>query len=178
MEGGPPPAPPSSSLGDAPSAPAALDLPSNRFELELEFIQCLASPAYLHHLATSGLFSDKSFMSFLDYLGYWRRPEYARFLTYPHCLYFLDLVTSSEAFRREMANVGFRNFVHEQQFYGWQFRSRHLYGSGATETAGAGSDEGGASGGGGGGGGSDGNVGGELMVSEAAGGDAGGSAAA
>ena len=65
---------------------------------------------------------------------------------YPHCLYFLDLlvppdsdvdkdekggssIDSGEAFRREMAQVPFRNFVHEQQFYSWQFRSKHLYGS-------------------------------------------------
>jgi len=37
---------------------------------------------------------------------------------------------SGEAFRREMAQVSFRNFVHEQQFYSWQFRSARLYGGG------------------------------------------------
>lgn len=37
---------------------------------------------------------------------------------------------SGEAFRREMAQVQFRNFVHEQQFYSWQFRSARLYGKG------------------------------------------------
>uniref|UniRef100_A0A6U6IBL1 Mediator of RNA polymerase II transcription subunit 31 n=1 Tax=Odontella aurita TaxID=265563 RepID=A0A6U6IBL1_9STRA len=112
---------------------STIDLPRNRFELELEFVQCLASPAYLHHLATSGLLSDSSFLSFLEYLRYWSRPEYARFITYPHCLYFLDLLTTNETFRREMANVAFRNFVHEQQFYSWQFRSRKLYGRGVPE---------------------------------------------
>ena len=38
---------------------------------------------------------------------------------------------SGEAFRREMAQVQFRNFVHEQQFYSWQFRSARLYGKGS-----------------------------------------------
>ena len=38
---------------------------------------------------------------------------------------------SGEAFRREMAQLPFRNFVHEQQFYSWQFRSARLYGRGA-----------------------------------------------
>jgi hypothetical protein len=36
---------------------------------------------------------------------------------------------AGEAFRREIAHVPFRNFVHEQQFYSWQFRSARLYGS-------------------------------------------------
>lgn len=36
---------------------------------------------------------------------------------------------AGEAFRREIAQVPFRNFVHEQQFYSWQFRSARLYGS-------------------------------------------------
>lgn len=79
---------------------------------------------------------------------------------YPNCFYFLDLLVppddnddanpdgmtdendtakqstkgnvtdSGEAFRREMAQVQFRNFVHEQQFYSWQFRSGRLYGRG------------------------------------------------
>lgn len=75
---------------------------------------------------------------------------------YPNCLYFLDLLVpgdedgedtldtesdgkkiskakktdKGEAFRREMAQVQFRNFVHEQQFYSWQFRSGRLYGKG------------------------------------------------
>ena len=105
-------------------------LPKNRFELELEFIQCLASPAYLHYLATSGLLSDPDFLAFLEYLTYWKQPNYIRFITYPHCLYFLNLLLTNERFRREIATVQFRNFVHEQQFYSWQFRSKHLYGSG------------------------------------------------
>mmetsp|Transcript_5560 Transcript_5560/g.8507 ORF Transcript_5560/g.8507 Transcript_5560/m.8507 type:complete len:175 (+) Transcript_5560:162-686(+) len=106
------------------------ELPSNRFELELEFIQCLASPAYLHHLATTGVLADTAFLKFLEYLQYWKNPEYSRFLQYPHCLYFLDLLVSNSTFRRELANVAFRNFVHEQQFYAWQYRASTLYGTG------------------------------------------------
>lgn len=127
--------------------------------LQLEFVQSLASPAYLHYLATSGILYQSSFLDFLRYLRYWKRPEYAKYLQYPHCLYFLDLlvppssdsledvdssdndggtgvaagVDSGEAFRREIAQVPFRNFVHEQQFYSWQFRSARLYGSSKEE---------------------------------------------
>mmetsp|Transcript_29460 Transcript_29460/g.33897 ORF Transcript_29460/g.33897 Transcript_29460/m.33897 type:complete len:128 (+) Transcript_29460:49-432(+) len=115
-------------------------LPPNRFELELEFLQCLASPAYLHHLATTGVLSDPKFIDFLNYLKYWKSPEYVKFVSYPHSLYFLELLTTSDKFRREMGEASFRNFVHQQQFFAWQFRSRHLYGTGLQETADGSSD--------------------------------------
>ena len=117
---------------------------------QLEFIQSLASPAYLHYLATSGILYQSPFLDFLRYLRYWKEPQYAKYIIYPQCLYFLDLLVPpgddadpsdgsggsssnnntdiGEAFRREMAQVQFRNFVHEQQFYSWQFRSKNLYG--------------------------------------------------
>jgi SOH1 len=92
-------------------------LPENRFELELEFVQAFASPAFVHFLATSRL--DESLSSslsssqvvvvgqqqhhqqqqspfqqlqpFLHYLyNTYSQPEYARFLRYPHALYFLE----------------------------------------------------------------------------------------
>ena len=140
-------------------------------QTQLEFVQSLASPAYLHYLATSGILYQQSFLDYLRYLRYWKQPQYAKYLLYPHCLYFLDLLVppgsdpdenddgddveeggdnagdgskkksntnatktdSGEAFRREMAQVPFRNFVHEQQFYSWQFRSARLYGKGVEE---------------------------------------------
>ncbi len=137
------------------NVPAVSDqnLPDNRFELELEFIQSLASPAYLYHLATQGYFQEtedqdsslgtsgggggsggsSSFIDFLRYLrSYWTKPEYAKYITYPHCFFFLDLLIENETFRKEIAQVPFRNFVHEQQFFNWQYRSRVLYGSGVT----------------------------------------------
>lgn len=112
------------------AAPPSEELPENRFELELEFVQCLASPAYLHHLATTGILSESSFMQFLEYLQYWKRPEYARLIQYPHCLFFLDQLINNPVFRRELANMSFRNFIHEQQFYSWQYRAHKLYGQG------------------------------------------------
>mmetsp|Transcript_924 Transcript_924/g.1943 ORF Transcript_924/g.1943 Transcript_924/m.1943 type:complete len:207 (-) Transcript_924:76-696(-) len=128
----------SDNTGDGASADISRDdvlskLPDNRFELELEFIQSLASPAYLHYLATSNYLTDPAFIAYLRYLQYWREPPYSRFITYPHCLAFLDLLLTNETFRRELATVPFRNFLHEQQFYSWQHRSRHLYGSGGND---------------------------------------------
>eukprot|EP00804_Cyclotella_cryptica_P001267 CCRYP_012741-RA/>CCRYP_012741-RA protein AED:0.14 eAED:0.09 QI:0/0/0/1/0/0/2/0/123 len=100
------------------------------FQTQLEFVQSLASPAYLHYLATSGILYQSSFLDFLRYLRYWKRPEYAKYLIYPNCLYFLDLLVPPDDDCEEMAQVQFRNFVHEQQFYSWQFRSARLYGTG------------------------------------------------
>lgn len=107
-----------------------LDLPPNRFEIELEFLQCLSSPNYLHHLAISGMLNDPSFIGYLQYLQYWKKPEYVRFVTYPNCFYFLDLLLTNPRFKRELANVPFRNHVHEQQYYAWKYRTENLYGSG------------------------------------------------
>jgi mediator of RNA polymerase II transcription subunit 31 len=147
-----------SAISSSSSSSSSLPPDRDRFELELEFVQCLASPAYLHYLATSGILYQSTFLDFLRYLRYWKLPQYAQYLTYPNCLYFLDLlvpppsaitnngekkdattssssnveVDTGEAFRREIAHVPFRNFVHEQQFYSWQFRSARLYGGGST----------------------------------------------
>ncbi|XP_073874508.1 mediator of RNA polymerase II transcription subunit 31 isoform X2 [Macaca fascicularis] len=51
-----------------------------RFQLELEFVQCLANPNYLNFLAQRGYFKDKAFVNYLKYLLYWKDPEYAKYL--------------------------------------------------------------------------------------------------
>ena len=50
-----------------------------RFSLEIEFVELLSNPYFLHSLATSpqNYFEDSRFLNFLKYLEYWRRPEYA-----------------------------------------------------------------------------------------------------
>lgn len=154
-------------------------LPANRFELELEFVQSLASPAYLHFLSTyrdpegtaasdskdngssnTLLLQDPAFQSFLRYLyDTWSRPEYARFLTYPHCLYFLQLLindggnchnndkdnddddseptsSANNVVAKEWTLPAYRNFCHQQQFLAWQHRHATLYGKGLMTTAG------------------------------------------
>jgi hypothetical protein len=100
-------------------------------------VQSLASPAYLHFLATStttdgqSLLLDPKFKEFLKYLyRTWREPEYSIYITYPHGLYFLELLINNESFCRELAQVSFRNFCHQQQFYTWQHRFVTLYGGG------------------------------------------------
>ena len=55
-----------------------------RFELELEFVQSLANPFYLHSLAQQGILNQPSFVNFLKYLLYWKEKDYARFIL---CVY-------------------------------------------------------------------------------------------
>jgi mediator of RNA polymerase II transcription subunit 31 len=114
-------------------------LPPNRFELELEFVQALASPAYLHFLATyregdSPIFlQDPQFKEYLKYLfNTWSLPEYSKFLSYPHALFFLELLCGDDAAKvaREWTLPQFRDFCHQQQFLAWQHRHKQLYGRG------------------------------------------------
>eukprot|EP00980_Cylindrotheca_fusiformis_P004609 scaffold982_cov139-Cylindrotheca_fusiformis.AAC.22 len=130
-------------------AESSAELPKDRFSLELEFatthspipiigqVQSLASPAYLHYIATITTNEGKSlllcprFKAFLRYLHKtWTRPEYARFIIYPNALYFLEVMINNEAFCRELGQVPFRNFCHQQQYYAWQNRFATLYGTG------------------------------------------------
>lgn len=117
------------------------DLPPNRFSLELEFLNALASPAYLHFLATTKsetgdclLLQEPEFIAFLRYLRTtWSQPEYARFINYPNCLYFLELLIEKPSVAKEWTLPGFKIFAHQQQFYAWQYRHAQLYGRGTNE---------------------------------------------
>ena len=55
----------------------------------------------------------------MSHLDYWRAPAYARFLTYPHALFALDLL-ASPAFRRAVARPGVADELHGQQLWFWQ----------------------------------------------------------
>ncbi|CAL8069727.1 unnamed protein product [Orchesella dallaii] len=90
-----------------------------RFQVELEFVQCLANPNYLNFLAQRDYFKDPALINYLKYLQYWKEPEYARYLKYPMCLYFLDLLQYPE-FRKELANAKCAKFIEDQQLLHWQ----------------------------------------------------------
>ncbi|WWC88316.1 uncharacterized protein L201_003224 [Kwoniella dendrophila CBS 6074] len=79
-----------------------------RFQAELEFIQCLSNPQYLHSLATQGYFAKETFINYLNYLQYWRKPEYVKFIMYPTCLIYLTLLQSDQ-FRSRLSDLGFIN---------------------------------------------------------------------
>jgi mediator of RNA polymerase II transcription subunit 31 len=81
-------------------------IPYTRFEVELEFVQCLANPFYLNFLAHSKTLEDERFKNYIIYLQYFRKPEYTKLLTYPvHSLAALTLL-QQPGFRAEIMNQG------------------------------------------------------------------------
>ncbi|XP_043065095.1 mediator of RNA polymerase II transcription subunit 31 isoform X2 [Drosophila ficusphila] len=94
-----------------------------RWQIELEFVQCLSNPNYLNFLAQRGFFKDQSFINYLKYLQYWKEPDYAKYLMYPMCLYFLDLL-QYEHFRREIVNSQCCKFIDDQAILQWQHYTR------------------------------------------------------
>ncbi|KAF6802941.1 mediator of rna polymerase ii transcription subunit 31 [Colletotrichum musicola] len=73
-----------------------------RFEIELEFVQALANPLYLNHLATQKLLTRPEFVAYLAYLQYWTRPPYLKYLMYPGpTLKHLELL-QQEQFRQDI----------------------------------------------------------------------------
>lgn len=93
-----------------------------RFEAELEFVQALANPEYLHHLAQNRYLDDPDFLAFLEYLQYWREPRYCKYLQFPHCLRMLELL-DNEAFRTALKRADFKDMVLTQQHGHWKQRA-------------------------------------------------------
>lgn len=94
-------------------------LARHRFICELEFIQCLSNPDYLHWLAKERYFSKPEFLLYLRYLTYWGRPEYSVFLLYPQCLTVLRYILTSKAFRRNLSNPDAILELKRQQSCSW-----------------------------------------------------------
>lgn len=79
---------------------------TNAFETDIDsarqFVQSLANPFYLNYLASQKLLSEPTFVAYLDYLQYWNKPPYLKFLTYPGpTLKHLELL-QQERFREEI----------------------------------------------------------------------------
>ncbi|KAF2712976.1 mediator of RNA polymerase II transcription subunit 31 [Pleomassaria siparia CBS 279.74] len=76
----------------------------SRFELELEFVQCLANPTYLNYLAVENKFDSPEFVAYLSYLQYFKQPTYVKYLHHPGpTLRTLDLL-QHESFRQGILN--------------------------------------------------------------------------
>ncbi|EOD52895.1 putative mediator of rna polymerase ii transcription subunit 31 protein [Neofusicoccum parvum UCRNP2] len=73
-----------------------------RFELELEFVQCLANPWYLNHLAAQKYLDNPDFVAYLDYLQYFTQPQYAKYLTHPGPTLRALQLLQQEQFRKEI----------------------------------------------------------------------------
>ncbi|WRT68144.1 uncharacterized protein IL334_005119 [Kwoniella shivajii] len=100
------PPPPLPDGTPSPARPPAKEANLVRFQAELEFVQCLSHPQYLHSLSTQGYLTKPSFINYLKYLEYWREPEYVKFIVYPTCLVYLTLL-QSDIFRSRLNDPGF-----------------------------------------------------------------------
>uniref|UniRef100_A0AC35UGQ3 Mediator of RNA polymerase II transcription subunit 31 n=1 Tax=Rhabditophanes sp. KR3021 TaxID=114890 RepID=A0AC35UGQ3_9BILA len=94
-----------------------------RFESENEFVQALANPHYCNYLAQRGFFRDEAFVNYLKYLQYFKRPEYAKTIKYPHCLFILDCLQHKE-YREAIASSNNAKFIEVQQMLQWQWYYR------------------------------------------------------
>ena len=90
--------------------------------MELEFVQGLANPEYLHYLAQNRYLDDADFIEYLEYLQYWRTLPYCNYLVFPHCLRMLELL-QQESFRVALKRVEYKDFIFQQQHWHWKFRS-------------------------------------------------------
>ena len=105
----------------------------------VQFIQCLANPFFCSSLAQRGLFDDDAFVksvlrqvpsrvdlhkarnstcSYLEYLLYFKRPEYARLLIYPQALSVLELLQNAD-FRAKLAHEGIAGEVASRMIGYW-----------------------------------------------------------
>jgi len=94
-----------------------------RFEAELEFVQALANPEYLHHLAQNLYFDDPDFRAYLEYLQYWRELPYCLHIVFPHCLAMLELLVKDDGFIDLLKRADFKDFIFSQQFAHWRYRA-------------------------------------------------------
>ncbi|ORM41095.1 Mediator of RNA polymerase II transcription subunit 31 [Babesia sp. Xinjiang] len=89
-----------------------------RFEAELEFVQCLANPHYLHFLAKAGYFEDKRFRAYIVYLQYFRRPQYVKYVKYPYCIRILELLLD-DTFVKTLSNQKAIEAIEQQLMAHW-----------------------------------------------------------
>ncbi|KIY43302.1 SOH1-domain-containing protein [Fistulina hepatica ATCC 64428] len=97
-----------------------------RFELELEFVQSLANPFYLHSLAQQNILEQPEFINYLKYLLYWKEKDYARFIHYPTALHHLELLQHAN-FRAELKkDENMRDILNQKQYDHWRTWSVRL----------------------------------------------------
>ena len=85
-----------------------------RFMQDLEFVQCLANPFYLKYLSNNGYFDDENFVNYLQYLLYFKRAEYMKYITFERSIIFLELLQYKE-FRQKLKDPNYEilleNFI-------------------------------------------------------------------
>ena len=103
-------------MSDAPPLAAA----DAALLAEAEFIQALAQPAFLQHLARTRALADAAFVARLGALhARWSAPGAAAALHFPMALAFLAAAAGSAAFRAACADDAFIAALREAQFAHW-----------------------------------------------------------
>lgn len=77
--------------------------------------------------AGQGYLLDGKFVRYLDYLQYWKQPQYSKFLVYPHCLRFLDLLQHEDIRKKLTEHPNFHTELADQQFWHWLHRRRNTH---------------------------------------------------
>lgn len=93
--------------------------PPTRWEVELEFVQGLANPMYVHFLAQQKYFEDPNFVRYIEYLDYWRQPPHVKYIAYPNCLLMLTML-KQPLFRLEIAKFEVAKMLMDGFYNKWQ----------------------------------------------------------
>ncbi|KAJ8100701.1 SOH1-domain-containing protein [Lipomyces tetrasporus] len=108
----------------SPAVDSRAPAPPSRFEVELEFVQALANPQYANFLAQNGYLEDERFINYLEYLEYWRKPEYVKYLIYPNCLHVLSLL-KQPLFRQEVRHADMAQMLMDDMYTKWLGAGRY-----------------------------------------------------
>jgi len=73
-------------------------------------------------LAQHRYLDEDSFVDYLDYLQYWREPQYCKYILFPHCLRMLELLQHA-SFREALKREDFKTMIFNQQNWHWRFRA-------------------------------------------------------
>ena len=95
--------------------------------LTLRFVKHSDCSIYIYlsnHILNPLTLKDRCFINYLKYLhSYWTKPAYVKFLKYPLCLHFLELLQHEE-FRKEIVNGQCAKFLDDQAILQWQQYTR------------------------------------------------------
>ncbi|KAH7673817.1 Mediator complex subunit Med31 protein [Dioscorea alata] len=86
-------------------AQLGLDRGLDEEEEELRLSEEAGTKSPIKDLAQNRYFVDEAFIGYLKYLQYWQKPEYVKYIMYPHCLFFLELLQNAN-FQNAMAHPG------------------------------------------------------------------------
>ena len=112
--------------GEAPADAAAAAVAASearRFVLELEFVQMLADPAYVHYVVQQHLHKDgfSAYLAFL--LQHWSTLAYARHVRWPQGLVHLRLLVLDAGFRAAAAREDFAAELRAIELAAWRQRA-------------------------------------------------------